>query len=192
MFGIDFARPKEGIKLKMAWDMLHKLNFGVFGQIIVMPLLHKHHILTQVAGYHVEVIKFLPPMTITQEDMDWFLSAMEDVLADTQRDAGGSVGNCHRDCQTDDNGVVPTHAPFLRRCAAEDSSSGKFCWPFWQSSRHPLRSLIVAGVVLAGCVTLAMTRLDISSDQNKLFSTKVKFFRDYLEFDEKFPENEAV
>ena len=90
MFGIDFARPKEGVKLKMAWDMLHKLNFGVFGQIIVLPLLHKHKILTQVAGYHVEVIKFLPPMTITREDVDWFLSAMDDVLADTQRIPGAA------------------------------------------------------------------------------------------------------
>jgi ornithine--oxo-acid transaminase len=90
MFGIDFGRPKEGVKLKMAWDMLHKLNFGVFGQIIVLPLLHKHKILTQVAGYHVEVIKFLPPMTITREDVDWFLSAMDDVLADTQRIPGAA------------------------------------------------------------------------------------------------------
>ena len=26
MFGIDFARPKESFKLKMAWDMLHKMK----------------------------------------------------------------------------------------------------------------------------------------------------------------------
>jgi len=88
MFGIDFARPKDSFKLKMAWDMLHKLNFGVFGQMVIIPLLQKHHILTQVAGYHTEVIKFLPPMTATREDMDWFLNAMEDVLADTLRFPG--------------------------------------------------------------------------------------------------------
>jgi ornithine--oxo-acid transaminase len=90
MFGIDFARPKESLKLKMAWDMLHKLNFGVFGQMIVIPLMQKHKILTQVAGYHTEVIKFLPPITITREDMDWFLTAMEDVLADTLRVPGAA------------------------------------------------------------------------------------------------------
>src|SRR3954470_19956265 len=44
MFGIDFARPKESLKLKMAWDMLHKMNFGVFGQMIIIPLMKKHHI----------------------------------------------------------------------------------------------------------------------------------------------------
>ena len=90
MFGIDFARPKDSFKLRMAWDMLHKLNFGVFGQMIIIPLLQKHRILTQVAGYHTEVIKFLPPMTITREDIDWFLAAMEDVLADVQRFPGAA------------------------------------------------------------------------------------------------------
>ena len=85
MFGIDFARPKSGFLLQQKWDALHKMNFGVFGQMIIIPLLQKHRILTQVAGYHTEVIKFLPPMTVTKEDMDWFLNAMEDVLADTTK-----------------------------------------------------------------------------------------------------------
>jgi ornithine--oxo-acid transaminase len=88
MFGIDFARPENSLKLRLAWDMLHKLNFGVFGQMIIIPLLKKHHILTQVAGYHTEVIKFLPPLVATKQDMDWFLAAMADVLADTQKFPG--------------------------------------------------------------------------------------------------------
>jgi ornithine--oxo-acid transaminase len=90
MFAIDFARPTSNFKLKMAWDMLHKLNFGVFGQMIIIPLLQKHHILAQVAGYHTEVIKFLPPITVTREDLDWFLAAMEDVLRDAERFPGAA------------------------------------------------------------------------------------------------------
>lgn len=90
MFGIDFARPKDNFKLKMGWDMLHKMNFGVFGQMIIIPLLQKHRILTQVAGFHTEVIKFLPPMTITQPDMDWFLGAMQETLIDTTRFPGAA------------------------------------------------------------------------------------------------------
>ena len=42
MFALDFARPKEGLKLKLAWDALHKLNIGVFGQMVIIPLLQKH------------------------------------------------------------------------------------------------------------------------------------------------------
>ena len=89
MFGIDFKRP-DSFKLKMAWDMLHKMNFGVFGQMIIIPLLQDHHILTQVAGYHTEVIKFLPPMVATKQDMDWFLSAMQKTLTDTTRFPGAA------------------------------------------------------------------------------------------------------
>ncbi len=85
MFAIDFARPKSGFLLQQKWDALHKMNFAVFGQMVIVPLLHEHRILTQVAGYHTEVIKFLPPITIGKEDLDWFLGAMEKVLDDTSK-----------------------------------------------------------------------------------------------------------
>jgi ornithine--oxo-acid transaminase len=74
----------------MAWDMLHKMNFGVFGQMIIIPLLNDHHILTQVAGFHTEVIKFLPAMVATEADMDWFASAMQTTLAGTTRVPGAA------------------------------------------------------------------------------------------------------
>ena len=85
MFAIDFARPKSGFLLQQKWDALHAMNYSVFGQTVIIPLLQKHKILTQVAGFHTEVIKFLPPMTITKGDLDWFTSAMEDVLTDTTK-----------------------------------------------------------------------------------------------------------
>ncbi len=92
MFGIDFKRPEDSLKLKAAWDTLHTLNFGVFSQMVIMPLLHRHRVLTQVAGYRTEVIKFLPPLIITKEDIDYFLSAMQQVLVDVQR-VPGNVWN---------------------------------------------------------------------------------------------------
>jgi ornithine--oxo-acid transaminase len=90
MFGIDFKRPERSLKLKAAWDTLHTLNFGVFSQMITVPLLQEHHILTQVAGYHTEVIKFLPPLNISKADIDWFLAAMGRVLADVQQVPGAA------------------------------------------------------------------------------------------------------
>jgi predicted RND superfamily exporter protein len=57
---------------------------------------------------------------------------------------------------------------------------------------HPKLTLLIAGVLLAASVVLALSRLRISSDENKLFSDKVKFFREFLEFDDKFPENDAL
>ncbi len=90
MFGIDFKRPENSFKLQAAWDALHALNFGVFGQMVIVPLMQEHRILAQVAGYHTEVIKFLPPLIITKPDLDWFLSAMREVLENTRRIPGAA------------------------------------------------------------------------------------------------------
>jgi hopanoid biosynthesis associated RND transporter like protein HpnN len=57
---------------------------------------------------------------------------------------------------------------------------------------HPKATLAIAAALLVACTTWAYFRLDISTDTNKLFSPKVKFFADYLEYHHKFPENEAI
>ena len=90
MFGIDFRRPEGSMKLKAAWDALHLLNEGVFSQTVIVPLMHEHRILAQVAGYHTELIKFLPPLNVRKESLDYFLSAMRKVLDDLQRVPGSA------------------------------------------------------------------------------------------------------
>jgi acetylornithine/succinyldiaminopimelate/putrescine aminotransferase len=90
MFGVDFRRPGGPLKLRAAWDALHLLNEGVFGQTVIMPLLHQHRILAQVAGYHTELIKFLPPLNIADEDLDYFLEAMEQVLSGLEHVSGSA------------------------------------------------------------------------------------------------------
>lgn len=57
---------------------------------------------------------------------------------------------------------------------------------------HPRLTLAVAGIFLVAAVILAMLRLDISADQNKLFDPRVPFFQDYLKFNHDFPENDAI
>jgi hypothetical protein len=56
---------------------------------------------------------------------------------------------------------------------------------------HPRITLALALVLLIGCISLAITRLGISTDQDELFSSKVAFFKDYLDFTHDFPENQA-
>ncbi len=59
-------------------------------------------------------------------------------------------------------------------------------------TRYP-RIVLAVALVLAGIsVFLACTRLRISTDQNKLFSPRVAFFHQYLQFIKHFPENEAA
>lgn len=57
---------------------------------------------------------------------------------------------------------------------------------------HPVRTLALAGTILVGCIGLAAWKLEVSADQNRLFNPQVPFFRDYLSFIQKFPENEAI
>lgn len=57
---------------------------------------------------------------------------------------------------------------------------------------RPRLTLVLCGVALVASVLLGVGFLKISTDQNKLFSAKVPFFRDYLDFIEQFPENEAI
>ena len=37
---------------------------GLFAQTVVHALFHRHRILTQVSGDHIEVIKLIPPLII--------------------------------------------------------------------------------------------------------------------------------
>ena len=90
MFGVDFRRPESSLKLKAAWDALHLLNEGVFSQTVIVPLMHEHRILAQVAGYHTELIKFLPPLNIGDEALEYFLAAMGRVLGGLQRVPGSA------------------------------------------------------------------------------------------------------
>ncbi len=84
MVGIEFQEPRS-LKLKMAWKMIHAANDGLFAQMIVMPLLQKHRIITQVSGNHGDVIRVLPPFVISDEDIRYFVSALDDVLSDCHK-----------------------------------------------------------------------------------------------------------
>jgi len=87
MVGIEFGPPRS-LGLRTAWTLMHKLDKSLFPQAAIIPLLDKHHIITQVAGHHVDVIKLLPPLVISGDDAEWFLSAFEDVLTQMHKFPG--------------------------------------------------------------------------------------------------------
>jgi len=79
MIAIEFGQP-ESMTLRAAWAMVNKMDENLFAQAIVLPLLDDHHILTQVAGHAMPIVKILPPLNISESDVDWFLDALEDVM----------------------------------------------------------------------------------------------------------------
>ena len=87
MVGIEFG-PPSSLGLKAAWTLTHALDKSLFPQAAIIPLLDRHHIITQVAGHHIDVIKLLPPLVISDQDVDWFLKAFEDVLVQMHKFPG--------------------------------------------------------------------------------------------------------
>jgi ornithine--oxo-acid transaminase len=87
MIGIEFGAPRS-LKLKASWNLLETANSGLFCQLIVIPLLKEHRILSQVAGHGNHTIKLLPPLIITDEDCDWIERSFEAVIADAHRVPG--------------------------------------------------------------------------------------------------------
>ena len=80
MIAIEFGPPRS-MKLKMGWSLLHKMDQGLFPQAILIPLFTDHHILAQVAGHHLDVIKLIPPLVITRADADRIADAFDVVTA---------------------------------------------------------------------------------------------------------------
>ncbi len=87
MIAIEFGPPKS-LSLKAAWALLEQARKGLFCQLITIPLLKQHRIISQVAGYGMNVIKLIPPLTLTQDDRVWIKDGFEQVVADSHRVPG--------------------------------------------------------------------------------------------------------
>jgi acetylornithine/succinyldiaminopimelate/putrescine aminotransferase len=87
IIGIEFG-PPSSTTLKMGWNLIHKLNPSLFCQVMLIPLLTEHRILAQVAGHHLDVIKLLPALVITEADVAHIVRAFDKVMADCHRFPG--------------------------------------------------------------------------------------------------------
>jgi acetylornithine/succinyldiaminopimelate/putrescine aminotransferase len=87
MLGVEFG-PPTSTTLKMGWNLIHKLNPSLFCQVMLVPLLTDHRILAQVAGHHLDVIKLLPSLVITEEDVADIVRAFDRVMAAAHRFPG--------------------------------------------------------------------------------------------------------
>ncbi|MFC9234722.1 aspartate aminotransferase family protein, partial [Streptomyces decoyicus] len=87
MIGIEFGRPTS-LGLRGRWTMLQAARKGLFAQMVVVPLLQRHRILTQVSGDHLEVIKLIPPLVIGEREVDRFVEAFTAVMDDAHGSGG--------------------------------------------------------------------------------------------------------
>jgi ornithine--oxo-acid transaminase len=85
--GMEFGKPRS-LKLRTGWNMLQAARRGLFAQMVVVALFQKHRILTQVSGDFMDVIKLLPPLTITETEVNLFREAFADVMAEAHKGSG--------------------------------------------------------------------------------------------------------
>jgi ornithine--oxo-acid transaminase len=84
MIALEFGAPSS-FGLRAAWTLLEKATKGLFCQTVIIPLFTRHHILSQVAGHEMYVIKLLPPLVLSREDEDWIVGAFDDVIAECHK-----------------------------------------------------------------------------------------------------------
>ncbi|HEU5278072.1 MAG TPA: aspartate aminotransferase family protein [Gaiellaceae bacterium] len=82
MWAVEFAEPDSG---SLAWRVIERMQAGLFAQLVVVPLFTKHHILSQVAGHDLPVLKGLPPLVVTERDLDEFAAALDEEIGKAAR-----------------------------------------------------------------------------------------------------------
>lgn len=84
MIGLVFGEPTTR-SLRRRWQAVEAMRPALFSQCVVVPLFHRHGILTQVAADAMNVVRLLPPLIVGDEEIDYFVNALEDVLEDAER-----------------------------------------------------------------------------------------------------------
>jgi ornithine--oxo-acid transaminase len=83
MWAIEFGEPEKSGRL--SWRMIERMQPGLFAQFVVAPLFSKHKILSQVAGHRMAVLKALPPLVVSDEDIDYFVDSLSATIKRAQR-----------------------------------------------------------------------------------------------------------
>jgi ornithine--oxo-acid transaminase len=85
--GLEFGKPRS-LKLRTGWNMLQKARRGLFAQMVVVALFQKHRVLTQVSGDFMDVIKLIPPLNISEQEVYLFRDAFTDVMQEAHKGSG--------------------------------------------------------------------------------------------------------
>jgi ornithine--oxo-acid transaminase len=122
MIGLEFG-PPQTLSLRRCFSAVERLRKAMFAQLVVVPLFHRHRIITQVAADNVNIMKILPPLIAGQQEIDAFVAALDDILADAHNSSRLIIelgrmmarGALHR-------GVPAPARQFLTRACGERNS----------------------------------------------------------------------
>jgi ornithine--oxo-acid transaminase len=77
--GIEFLPPKT-LAFRALFEAFNKIHPAMFGQILVMRMFREKSILTQICGNNFMVLKAAPPLMVTSEQLDEFVTSIRDVV----------------------------------------------------------------------------------------------------------------
>jgi ornithine--oxo-acid transaminase len=77
--GVEFQAPRQWT-LRVSYDTFARIHPGMFGQMLVMNLFREKNILTQICGNNFQVLKVAPPLVVTDEQIDDFVSKLREVV----------------------------------------------------------------------------------------------------------------
>ena len=85
MLALEFGEPKS-LTLKLPWRNAGRRQIeACFLKLLPCLYLPATGLLSQVAGYGMNVVKFLPPLVISDDDRRWMVAAVMDVVADAHK-----------------------------------------------------------------------------------------------------------
>ena len=90
MLGFELGPPSSRVA-RFSVRLMQKASEGLFPQLIVIPLHRDHGVITMAAGKN-DVIKLLPPLTVSEDEARSFLAALDAVLAECDSDASKNWG----------------------------------------------------------------------------------------------------
>jgi ornithine--oxo-acid transaminase len=86
MIGIELQPPRSR-RGQLGVHLMRLASEGLFPQLIVIPLHRDHGVITMAAGKN-DVVKLLPPLTLSAIEADMFLDALDLVLTDCESGTG--------------------------------------------------------------------------------------------------------
>ena len=88
MIGIELRAPNSR-KAQLGVRLMRLASEGLFPQLVVIPLHRDHGVITMAAGKN-DVIKLLPPLTLSEVEAQQFLDALDAVLTDCEGTTSGN------------------------------------------------------------------------------------------------------
>jgi ornithine--oxo-acid transaminase len=129
MIGLQFGAPTSK-SLRRRFNTLERLRPAIFSQMMVVPLYHRHRILTQVAADNVNIVKLLPALICGQEEIDYFVAALDDILKDAHDGSGllFEFGRTMAKGALRKSGKLRPHAPYTPPLSHENVGQGNGKW----------------------------------------------------------------